>query len=144
MNPLPLGVTMLLDPASIVIRPSSMRRPRAKSPVGRLNQVPHETPIVLIGSRIGARGQLRRVAARSGLRIEREYVVLPGWRSPSFVVEGNVNTLRWLWSTFATVPPGMNRGGRAADLALRLGRRGPLLALLGWLAPGRVLIVARR
>jgi hypothetical protein len=138
MNPLPPGVSILLDPTSIVIRPLSVRRRLA------LNQVPKETPIVLIGSRIGARGQLRGVAARSGLRIEREYVVLPSWRSPSFVVEDNVNTLRWLWSTLATVPPGMNSGGRAADLVLRLGRRGPLLALLGWLAPGRVVIARRR
>jgi hypothetical protein len=138
MKPLPPGVSLLLDPASIVIRPLSARRRLA------LNGVPHDTPIVLVGSRIGARGQLREVAARSGLRVEREYVVLPSWRSASFVVEDHVNTLRWLWSTFATVPPGMNTGGRAADLALRLGRRRLSLALLGWLAPGRVVIARRR
>ena len=90
MNPLPLGVSILLDPASIVIR-----RPCRCVAGFPLNQVPHETPIVLIGSRIGGRSTCR-VAARSGLRIEREYVVLPSWRSPSFVVEDNVNTLRWL------------------------------------------------
>lgn len=138
MKSLPSRVRVLIDPASIVIEPLSMRFRI------RLDQVPHQTPIVLIGSRIGARGQLRLVAARSGLRIEREYVVLPSWRSPIFVVEDNVNTLRWIWSSFATVPPGVKKGRRTADLALSLGRREPLLALLRWLAPSRIVIARRR
>jgi len=86
---------------------------------------------------------LRRKAARLGLEISKEYVVLPSWRRPSFVVEDHPTTLAWLMMTLATVPPGVSRGSLLTEAAVRAGRHWLVLAAVGIVVPGRV-VIARR
>ena len=88
-----------------------------------------------------------------GVRVDTEYVVLPGWNSATFVANDDPASLRWLMSTLATTPPDVSRGRLGVDVALRLwlwlasaGRPGSGLAarLLVVVAPARLVIGTRR
>lgn len=99
--------------------------------------------VALGDARIGARRRLRERARRLDLRIEGEYAVLPTWGHASFVVQDRSPTLRWLFSTVATVPPGVARGAAVVHLGLRAAAASGAVGLAGHLVPGRLVIASR-
>ena len=137
MTGVPESVRLVAEAGDLIIEP---RRRAARDGIAAL---PSGSSVVLTDDRPGGRIRLRRRAARLGLEISREYVVLPSWRRPSFVVEDHPTTLAWLWTTLATVPPGVSRGSLLAEAAVRAGRHWLVLAVVGSVAPGRV-VIARR
>jgi len=137
MTGVPESVRLVTEAGDLIIEP---RRRAARDGIAAL---PSGSSVVLTDDRPGGRIRLRRRAARLGLEISREYVVLPSWRRPSFVVEDHPTTLAWLWTTLATVPPGVSRGSLLAEAAVRAGRHWLVLAVVGSVAPGRV-VIARR
>jgi len=137
MTGVPESVRLVAEAGDLIIEP---RRRAARDGIAAL---PSGSSVVLTDDRPGGRIRLRRRAARLGLEISREYVVLPSWGRPSFVVEDHPTTLAWLWTTLATVPPGVSRGSLLAEAAVRAGRHWLVLAVVGSVAPGRV-VIARR
>jgi len=134
----PESVRLVTGPGDLVIEP------RGRAGIGAIDALPDGSAVVLTDDRPGGRIRLRRKAARLGLQISREYIVLPSWRRPSFVVEDDPKTLAWLWTTMATVPPGVSRGSLLAEAAVRAGRRSRVLSVVGGVAPGRIVIASRR
>jgi hypothetical protein len=138
MTGVPESVRLVTETCDLIIEP----RRRAERP--GIAGLRSGSTVVLTDDRPGGRMRLRRKAARLGLQISREYVVLPSWRRPFFVVEDHPTTLAWLWTTLATIPPGVSRGSLLAEGALRVGRHRLVLAVVGSVAPGRVVIASRR
>lgn len=138
VSTLPMAVQVLLPAGSIVLWPGLARDGVDLTDVARGRW------IVLIDWRLGSRWRLRRRAARLGLLIQSEYLVLPSWGAAAFAVEDDPDTLAWLMTTIATVPPSLARGTRLLDVLLRMlqgpGGRGALRRL----APGRVLVGVTR
>lgn len=140
----PESVRLLTEPGDLIIEPRRRAERHGSLPPGGIASLPTGSRVVLTDDRPGGRIRLRRKAARLGLEVSREYVVLPSWRRPSFVVEDHPTTLAWLWTTLATVPPGISRGSLLAEVVVRAGRHRLVLAAVGSLAPGRVVITSRR
>jgi len=138
MTQVPRSVRLLTGPGDLIIEP------RRRTERRRIADLPPGASVVLTDDRPGARIRLRRDAARLGLQISKEYIVLPSWRRPSFVVEDHPTTLAWLWTTLATVPPGVSRGSLLMSVAVTAGRHRLVLAAVGGVAPGRVVIASRR
>jgi hypothetical protein len=143
MTGVPESVRLVTEAGDLIIEPGRGAMREGILPPGGIAELPSGSRVVLIDDRPGGRIRLRRKAARLGLQISREYVVLPSWRRPSFVVEDHPTTLAWLWTTLATVPPGVSRGSLLAEAAVRAGRHWLVLAVVGAVAPGRV-VIARR
>lgn len=144
MTRVPEAVRLVTEPGDLILEPR-WRAPRHSIlPPGGIAALPSGSRVVLTDDRPGGRIRLRRKAAWLGLQISREYVVLPSWRRASFVVEDHPTTLAWLWATLATVPPGVSRGSLLAEAAVRGGRHRLVLAVVGSVAPGRVVIASRR
>ena len=139
-------VGLLTGEDAVLLGPREVSRaPRGLSASAALDalQIAAGTRVALSDHRPGGRKRLRRKALRLGLRIEREFVVLPTWHRAAFLVEDHDSTLRWLWATLATVPPGVARGAFVVDAAAR---GVPLIRLwgaIGLLVPGRLLIASR-
>jgi hypothetical protein len=138
MTELPPSIRVLLPPGSVLLGPG--RSTKAADPA----RFAPGTPIALADNRIGSRSRLRRRAARLGLDVEREYLVLPTWGQPTFVVEDEPGVLGWLFLSLATVPPNVTRGAWLADVATRVLRTPWGRALASRLAPGRLLLGAPR
>jgi hypothetical protein len=134
----PEAVRLITEPGDLILPP---RWRGQRSGIGALAS---GARVVLSDDRPGSRVRLRRRAARLGLQISREYVVLPSWHRSAFVVEDHPSTLAWAWATLATIPPGVSRGSLLAEAAVRGGRHRLVQALAGSLAPGRVVIARRR
>jgi len=100
----------------------------------------HGRTVALSDAAVGGRRRLRRNARLLGLEVVAEYAVLPSWGRATFVVEDEERTVRWLFSTIATVPPGVARGAGLLDLALRLATATGAVRLVGHLVPGRLLL----
>jgi hypothetical protein len=100
--------------------------------------------VAFADARVGGRRRLRTRARHLGLRIEAEYAVLPSWGRAAFVVQDRSATLRWLFATVATVPPGLARGSAVVDLGLRAATATRAVRLAGHLVPGRLVIASRR
>jgi hypothetical protein len=138
MTELPPSVRVLLPPGSVLLGPG--RSPKVADP----RRLARGTPVALVDNRIGSRSRLRRRAARLGLDVEREYLVLPTWGQPTFVVEDEPDLLGWLFLSLATVPPNVTRGAWLVDVVTRLLRTSWGRALASRLAPGRLLVGAPR
>jgi hypothetical protein len=134
----PEAVRLVTEPGDLVLPP------RWRAQRSGIAALPSGSRVVLSDDRPGSRIRLRRQAARLGLQILQEYVVLPSWRRAFFVVEDHPTTLAWLWATLATIPPGVSRGSLLAEAAVRCGRHRLVLAVVGSVAPGRVVIASRR
>jgi hypothetical protein len=143
MTGVPESVRLVTEAGDLIIEPRRGVLREGILPPGGIAELPSGSRVVLIDDRPGGRIRLRRKAARLGLQISREYVVLPSWRRPSFVVEDHPTTLAWLWTTLATVPPGISRGSLLTEAAVRASRHWLVLAVVGSVAPGRV-VIARR
>lgn len=109
----------------------------------RLAALPPGTAVVLVDDLPGSRRRTRRLAARAGVTVEREYAVLPRLASAVLVVEDTPATVSWATRTLLAVPPGTTRLAGPLDLAVRVLRRWAPPWLLGALAPGRVLLGRR-
>lgn len=138
MNAVPPCVRVLLPPGSILLGPGG------HSTLADLDQVGPGGRVGLADGTFGSRSRLRRRAARLGLEVEAEYVVLPTWGQPTFVVEDDRDLLDWLFLSLATVPPNVTRGAWLADVVTRLLRTSWGRALAARLAPGRLLVGAPR
>jgi hypothetical protein len=151
MSGVPESVRLVTEPGDLVIEPRRWALRHDILPPGGIDilpprgiaALPSGTRVVLTDDRPGGRIRLRRRAARLGLHVSREYVVLPSWRRPSFVVEDHPSTLAWLWTTLATIPPGVSRGSLLAEAAVRAGHHRRVLSVVGSVAPGRV-VIARK
>ena len=143
MGGVPESLRVLTEAGDLIIEPRRRGARHENLPRGRIAELPSGSRVVLVDDRPGGRIRLRRKAARLGLQVSSEYVVLPSWRRPAFVVEDHTTTLAWLMTTLATVPPGVSRGSLFAEAAVRAGRHRLVLALVGVLVPGRV-VIARR
>ncbi|MFY9914161.1 MAG: hypothetical protein WAK18_05820 [Nocardioidaceae bacterium] len=91
--------------------------------------------------RFGSRRRLRRLAAQTGVRIERELIVLPTLTKAVVVVDDAPEAVRHFWNHVATVPPGLAILALPARLAVSIGRSLPWT----WtgLAPSHI-VVGRR
>jgi hypothetical protein len=138
MTGVPEAVRLVTEPGDLILQP------RWRAERSGIAALASGSRVVLSDDRPGGRIRLRRRAARLGLEISREYVVLPSWRRAAFVVEDHPSTLAWLWATLATIPPGVSRGSLLAEAAVRGGRHRLVLAMAGSVAPGRVVIASRR
>jgi hypothetical protein len=138
MTGVPEAVRLVTEPGDLILAP------RWRAEQSGIAALASGSRVVLSDDRPGSRIRLRRKAARLGLQISAEYVVLPSWRRAAFVVEDHPTTLAWLWATLATIPPGVSRGSLLAEAAVRGGRHRLVLAMAGSLAPGRVVIASRR
>ena len=138
----PESVRLVTEAGDLIIEPRG-RGVREHLRPERIGELPSGSRVVLTDDRPGGRIRLRRKAARLGLQISREYVVVPSWSRPSFVVEDHPTTLAWVWTTLATVPPGVSRGSLLAEAAVRASRHRFVLAVVGNVVPGRV-VIARR
>lgn len=145
---------MSIPAAARVLMPQStaLAWPGSAGDADRIIALPPGAPVALADRRLGSRARLRRHAARLGVVVDAEYVVLPTWDRATFVANDDPASLRWLMSTLATTPPDLSRGRLAVDVALRLwlslaatGRPGAGLAarLLVIVAPAR-LVIGRR
>jgi hypothetical protein len=143
MAGVPDSVRLVTEAGDLVIEPRRGAAHDQIFPPAGIATLASGSRVVLIDDRPGGRIRLRRKAARLGLEISREYVVLPSWHRPSFVVEDHPSTLAWLMMTLATVPPGVSRGSLLAEAAVRAGRHRLVLAVVGSVVPGRV-VIARR
>lgn len=118
----------------------------------RVQRAPAGTVVALADGGRGGRRRLRRAAARLGVRVDAEYVLLPSWRQATFVTTDDAGTLSWLLDSFLTTPPGVVRGTRIVHGVTSVARRaagsrhgGAVLRLLvASLVPGRVVLGTRR
>lgn len=146
---------MTIPSAARVLLPqgAALAWPTSAADAERVMALPPGAPVALADRRVGSRARLRRDAARLGVAIDAEYVVLPTWSQATFVANDDPTSVRWLMSTLATTPPDLRRGRLAIHVALRVwgslaaaGRPGARLAarLLTVVAPGRLVIGRRR
>jgi hypothetical protein len=134
---LPVAVRVLLTADTLFVQPGEVP---GDDLVGALRSGQR---VALADARLGSRRRLRMRARRLGLRIEAEYAVLPTWGRAAFVVQDRKPTLRWLFTTVATVPPGLARGAAVVDLGLRAATATHAARLAGHLVPGRLVIASR-
>ena len=142
-----------LPPAAGLLVPSGavLAFPSVPTEAVRVRRARAGTLVALGDRRPGGAPRLRRAAARLGVRVDAEYVLLPGWRSASFVTSDDGDALAWVVQTFLTTPPGITRAHPAVDAASALarravtGRRGAaaVRVLVRWVAPGHLLIGTR-
>jgi hypothetical protein len=100
------------------------------------------TPVVLAAGAPGAGRRCRRVAARAGITLEREYLAFPSAEAPAYLVENARGPRSVFVQTVLAVPP---RSPLALPIQVlfSLLRLAGAWGLLGVLAPGR-LAVGRR
>ncbi|MDQ2755591.1 MAG: hypothetical protein M3Y71_03355 [Actinomycetota bacterium] len=136
MNALDVAVAVLVPAGTTMVR-GECDEADLRRRVGVGEQV-----VLVDGARLSPH-RLRRLACDAGLVVDRELLVLPSLRAPAFVVEDAGASMRWFWSTFATVPPGRTTGSLAITLVTRAARHRPFLSWAGHLIAGR-LVVAHR
>jgi hypothetical protein len=76
--------------------------------------------------------------------VDREYRAFPSTRAPAYLVQDTPAALDYFFTSVATVPPGVCALAPVADLALRVLRLMLRSRMALALAPGRVVIGARR
>ena len=104
--------------------------------------LPSGSWVALFDSGISARRRSRRLAARAGVRVTREYLAVPSVAAPLYLVEDRPETLSYFWSrllVFPFTPPALV----LAELVRDIGRSIGMTRWPGWLGPGR-LTVGRR
>lgn len=133
---------MTLPPAAGLLVPTGavVAWPSEHTDGVRVRRAPAGTVVALADRRPGGRRRLRRAAARLGVRIDAEFVVLPSWRLASFVMSDDVVPLAWLVETFLAPPPGVALGHSAVHGMSRLARRA--IAHPGGAAAVRLLVAA--
>lgn len=124
---------LLPDGTSTV--PVPWQRRARRDAVARLTSLPQRTPVALVASGPLGHHQLRRAAARAGIVIDHEYVVVPGLQSGPCVVEAHPDTMSLLWQNLAAPPTRLARGARMVATLASVGRRHPPSWAVGAVAP---------
>lgn len=124
---------LLPDGTSTV--PVPWQRRARRDAVARLTSLPHRSPVALVASGPLGHHQLRRAAARAGIVIDHEYVVVPGLHSGPCVVEAHPDTMSLLWQNLAAPPTRLARGARMVAALASVGRRRQPWWALGAVAP---------
>src|SRR5258706_2254520 len=96
------------------------------SPLGRerlrrgLRALPRGAQIVLCDGAPASRARSRRLASASGVAIEREYLAIPSFRRPLFILHDGPASARYFWTHVATAPPGATRHAVLISAIVRL------------------------
>lgn len=108
-----------------------------------LQPVVSGAPVTVISRMPISSGRAARVAARSGLVIQRQLVALPRLGGTCYLVEDDPAALRWLLSSVLTLPPGVNRAAVLQQLVIRLVRDLVPARAVSWALPDRVVLAVR-
>jgi hypothetical protein len=108
-----------------------------------LQRLPPGTSVALVADHWLSRYRLRRRAARAGVSIERELIVVPSTSAPLMVLDDERSAVRHFWTSVAAAPPGVAWAHGPLSVLL-LGMRALPWSWTGAVAPGRVLVGRRR
>lgn len=97
------------------------------------------TPVVLSAAGPGATGRCRRLARRTGLVLEREFLAVPSAAAPAYLVEDERGPVEVFLESVLVTPPGVPLA-RAVDALLGLVRKLRPVWLVRALAPGRIAV----
>lgn len=100
------------------------------------------TPVVLVAGAPGAGRRAGRVAARAGIRVEREYLALPSAERPAYLIEDARSSFR-VFVDAVLGSPGQGVIGRIQDVAVALIRRTRPRRVVAMLGAGRVVVGKR-
>ena len=117
--------------------------PAQRSAVDELRSLEPGSLVAVRDARPASWWRARSFMAQAGLRAEKEFVAVPGFDGPGFLVEADGSAFRHFFSRVLYVPGGRWLKVVAARLAAHLASTG-----LGWriasaVAPARV-VIARR
>jgi hypothetical protein len=107
-----------------------------------LRRLPAGTPVVLAARAPGAGRRCKRVAARAGIALEREYLAFPSVEAPAYLVENTAAPVSVFVQTVLSAPP---RSSLALPIQVLVSllRRVRARGVVGLLAPGRVAVGRR-
>ena len=106
------------------------RRIRARrAAIATLHGLPEHSPVALVASGPLSHRQLRRAAARAGIVIDHEYVVIPALQSGRCVVEDHPDTLALLCSILPSRPSWLTRGAARLTVLTPASRNAPWWAV---------------
>jgi hypothetical protein len=105
----------------------------------RVGELEAGTPVVLAAGGPWAARRCRGFAARTGVTLEREFLVVPSATAPAYLVENAREPVEVFMRTVLVTPPGVPLA-RAVDVALRLVRAVSRLRPIRALAPGRIVV----
>jgi hypothetical protein len=108
-----------------------------------LRSLPAGIPVALSEDHALSRLRLRLLARTARVAVQRELVVLPRCADPVVVLDDAEASVRRFWTSFAAVPPGVDRAVLPASLAVWLAARMPW-SWTGAVAPGRLVLGRRR
>lgn len=108
-----------------------------------LRSLPAGIPVALSEDHALSRLRLRLLARGAGVGVQRELVVLPRCADPVVVLDDAEASVRRFWTSFAAVPPGVDRAVLPASLAVWMAARMPW-SWTGLVAPGRLVLGRRR
>ncbi len=109
----------------------------------RLHRLEHGALVAVVGDQAGSWWGMRVLLGRAGLRLEREYLALPGLDSPGYLVEADHASFRHFFSQLLYMPSGGWVKVSQARLLARVASMPVLWRVGAWLAPSR-LAIARR
>lgn len=104
-----------------------------------LARLPRGSWVALCDSGVAARRRSRRLAARAGVRVVREYLAIPSVAAPLYLVEDRPETLSYFWSRLLAFPfaePAL----ALAELGRGLVRSLGVTRWTGWLGTGRLTV----
>jgi len=136
------GNWQVISPAGSVRVPLGRTRAAARRAEEDVRRLPPETPVVIVASAPRAASRCRRFTARTGIRVDREYLALPTAEAPAYLVED----ARASFATFVrTIPPAPSRGllGVVQEAALSVVRAVRPRRLVRSTAAGRIIVGKR-
>lgn len=129
-------------PGAVAIQLPGSRR-RVKDVRCRLLSLPAGAPVVLRADSLGAKARCRRLLSSARVRIEREYIALPSSQAPGYLVQDSPAGLGYFFHSVVSIPAGSSLAGSILRAGLVVFALMGGDAILGGLAPGRV-VVGRR
>jgi hypothetical protein len=101
--------------------------------------MPAGAPVVLAAAGLGSARRCRRLARRTGLVLEREFLAVPSVTAPAYLVEAERGPIDVFLTTVLVTPPGAPLA-HAVDAVLGLVRALRPVRVMRALAPGRVVV----
>ena len=118
------------------------RRFGGREAARRLRDLPAGTPVVLTAAWPAGATRCRAVAARSGVRLDREFLAIPSVRAPGCLVENAAGPARAFLRN-VLVTPQESRFGPILDAAVAVFRALGSRRALALVVPGRVVVGTR-